>query len=220
MEELVKSLVSNLITIINDNLGNEHSTRVIELAHESDKTFDIDTKAVLYQFRSVNQSNTYTIEACPLSFSITSMKNVRYFILDCADKEKEVSNSQVYNMNVNSGYRVTTTRYGYPQCNIFFNKRYLIQDPKTMNEQDTGRFLLNIRYVCVNILRYTYPELKEQFTNIGAAVAAVAIGNLLGLALTPTLVAKYFEMRPELAEAVMEKYDYEKQEFIGIPWLF
>ena len=148
------------------------------------------------------------------------MKNVRYFILDCADKEKEVSNSQVYNMNVNSGYRVTTTRYGYPQCNIFFNKRYLIQDPKTMNEQDTGRFLLNIRYVCVNILRYTYPELKEQFTNIGAAVAAVAIGNLLGLALTPTLVAKYFEMRPELAEAVMEKYDYEKQEFIGIPWLF
>ena len=89
-----------------------------------------------------------------------------------------------------------------------------------MNEQDTGRFLLNIRYVCVNILRYTYPELKEQFTNIGAAVAAVAIGNLLGLALTPTLVAKYFEMRPELAEAVMDKYDYEKQEFIGIPWLF
>ena len=220
MEELVKSLVSNLITIINDNLGNEHSTHVIEIAYESDKDFETEVKSILDQFRSVNRSNEYTIEACPLMSVFTHGHVVRYFILDCTNKEKEVSNSQVYNMNTTSGYRVTINKYGNPQCNIFFNKKYLIQDPRTMNEQDTGRFLLNIRYVCINILRYSYPELKEQFTNIGAAVAAVAIGNLLGLSLTPTLVAKYFEMRPELSEAVIDKYDYEKHEFIGIPWLF
>ena len=79
---------------------------------------------------------------------------------------------------------------------------------------------MNIRYALLNIIRTAYPAMKDNLANIAATVCAVVIANKLGLAITPTMVAHYFELNPQMGEMVIDKYDYEKNQFVGIPWLF
>lgn len=177
---------------------------------------------LITQFRSVNKSGKYDISFIPFRCDIYHTKVYLYALESFP--EGGISNSQVYNMNLNSGYSVSTEIDDDTNeslvCNVFFNKEFLTSDIKTFDEAKTGRFLLNIRYSLLNIIRTAYPAMKDNLANIAATVCAVVIANKLGLAITPTMVAHYFELNPQMGEMVIDKYDYEKNQFVGIPWLF
>ena len=200
---------------------NQIINSLVDILTQSSISINSDSRDIIIdQFRSVNKSGLYTIAKLGDILVLHGRNYAYLFVLDCTDSEKEVSNSQIYNMNVNSGYKVTIDGDGVPRCNLFFNHKYLYQDYTKMNETDTGRFLLNLRYVYVNLLRYAYPMIKEQFLNIAAAVCAVVTANKIALPINPTIIAHYLEVTPAMAEAILDKYDYEKDDFVGIPWLF
>lgn len=220
MERIIHKLAENLHTIIGYNTGDEDAAMIMKLSKKANSgCLSDEDDAVIEQFRSVNKTNTYTIDVYPLFISVRG-KTAQIYELGTSDSEKTISNSQIYNMNVNSGYRVTIDNRGFLICNIFLRKDFLSKKPDSLDASETGLFILNLRYVILNMLKFGYPELKEQYINIGAAVGAVAVANLIGLSFTPSMVAKYLEVSPQMAEAIFEKYDYEKHKFNGIPWLF
>lgn len=184
-----------------------------------------DSNPVINQFRAANQSGKYAISLIPHSIKVYNTK-VSFYALEGVG-DTEISNSQVYNMNVNSGYSMTINMtaddlvpYDALTCNVFINKEFLIDNPKNFKESKTGKFLLNLRYLLLNIMHTAYPAMKDNFSNIAASVCAVVIANKLGLSITPTLIAHYFELNPQMGEMILDKYDYEKNKFIGVPWLF
>ena len=179
------------------------------------------SNSVITQFRDANKSGKYQISLIPYIAKVYNTRVFFYALEGVGDVE--ISNSQVYNMNVNSGYSVSIGTFGGEEvldCNVFINKEFLTNDIKNFNESKSGKFLLNIRYLLLNIIHTAYPAMKDNFANISASVCAVVVANKLGLAITPTMIAHYFELNPQMGEMIIDKYDYEKDCFIGIPWLF
>ena len=102
---------------------------LVDILSQNNIPINTDSRdIVIDQFRSVNKSGLYTIAKLE-DIIVLHCRNYAYlFVLDCTDSEKEVPNSQIYNMNVNSGYRITIDGDGIPRCNLFFNHKYLYQD--------------------------------------------------------------------------------------------
>ena len=105
-------------------------------------------------------------------------------------------------------------------CNIFFNEKYLHIPISKLSEKETGLFLANLRYACMHIMKFRYPQMDQKFSNIAGAVMAVGVAKEMQIPFTPTLLGHYLEVTPQLAEAIIDKYDAENHCYIGIPWIF
>ena len=63
-----------------------------------------------------------------------------------------------------------------------------------------------------------FPELEVDHRNMFGIVATTIICIKLGLALTPEFLADALGTNKTIAEAVIEKYDYGENQYIGLSW--
>ena len=174
---------------------------------------------VISQFKSINQTSGFELKKLKGAIVVRA-KIINLYTISNKNDDSEVSNAQIYNMNLNSGYNIAINRYGKMICNIFFNERYLHIPISKLSEKDTGLFLANLRYACMHIMKFCYPHMDQKFSNIAGAVMAVGVAKEMQILFTPTLLGHYLEVTPQLAEAIIDKYDAENHCYIGIPWIF
>lgn len=174
----------------------------------------------IQQFQSINQTNGFELERLMGCVNLIGNTWVDVFTISNKNEETDVSNAQIYNLNLNSGYNITIGHNGIAVCNIFFNKKFLHTPIAKLSEKETGLFLANLRYACMHIMKFRYPQMDQKFSNIAGAVMAVGVAKEMQIPFTPTLLGHYLEVTPQLAEAIIDKYDAENHCYIGIPWIF
>lgn len=220
MEKLTQDLaylLSTHIALNTDANSSLHNYKPEALfADVSDETC---VSSVISQFKSINQTNGFELKKLRGGIVVGSRIIDPYTISNKKD-DSEVSNAQIYNMNLNSGYNIAINQYGKIICNIFFNEKYLHIPISKLSEKETGLFLANLRYACMHIMKFCYPQMDQKFSNIAGAVMAVGVAKEMQIPFTPTLLGHYLEVTPQLAEAIIDKYDAENHCYIGIPWIF
>lgn len=180
---------------------------------------------VCEQFHSVNLANgfhLYKVNDAEFSAIATPYyrKNVQMYVVS-RDDDKEISDKQLYNLNNNSGYRLTLDpSYGTLICNYFMDASLVhVDDFAKLSKDQIQRLLKNLWYASENIVQYAYPELGTRYANIAASVVGVAVARHLQVPVIPTELADAYKCSNALAESIMDKYDVETGKFQGLPWM-
>lgn len=183
--------------------------------------FYLENDSTIDQFRSMNMSNGYTIKRAygtiPLSAGNDCICKV--YSVGSTNEDNPVTIRQLYNINVTSGYRYSMSDYE-PMCNTFFRKDFIeCSDLTKLDRDQTKFFLKNLRDVCINIIKYRYFMIEEKFHAIASTIIATAVAGRLGIAVTPEFIGEVFGCSIALAEVIIDKYDHDSGDFIGIPWM-
>ena len=180
---------------------------------------------VCEQFHSVNLANGFHLyKVADAWFSAIATpyyrKKVQMYIIS-RDDDKEISDKQLYNLNNNSGYRVTLdTSYGTPICNYFMDSSLVnVDNFAKLSKYQIQRLLKNLWYASENIVQFAYPELGTRYANIAASVVGVAVARHLQVPVIPTELADAYKCSNALAESILDEYDVETGKFQGLPWM-
>ena len=180
---------------------------------------------VCEQFHSVNLANgfhLYKVNDAEFSAIATPYyrKNVQMYVVS-RDDDKEISDKQLYNLNNNSGYRLTLdTSFGTPICNYFMDASLIhVDNFAKLSKDQIQRLLKNLWYASENIVQYAYPELGTRYANIAASVVGVAVARHLQVPVIPTELADAYKCSNALAESILDEYDVETGKFQGLPWM-
>ena len=190
---------------------------------------------VITQFKSMNLGNGYNIYRIrDNTFKYCTLPDA-YMCLYLIDRgNKPISNPQIFNLNMSSGYRVQFDEIGRIIANVFMEKelalyrqyeeseygeRKLVRDFKDMDKATADRFIRNMRAVCNNLILFAYPNMDIKNANVGASVIAVAVVRSLGVPVTPSDLADSYSCSVPLAEAIIDKYSVSEEKFIGLPWM-
>lgn len=221
MEQLTQNLAEYLKKYIVFNTDPESDLHKYRKEFLFPKTGDEAwSDKLIQQFQSINQTNGFELERLMGCIDLLNSTWIDVFTISNKNEEAEVSNAQIYNLNLNSGYNITIGHNGMEVCNIFFNKKFLHTPIAKLSEKETGLFLANLRYACMYIMKFSYPQMDQKFSNIAGAVMAVGVAKEMQIPFTPTLLGHYLEVTPQLAEAIIDKYDAENHCYIGVPWIF
>lgn len=133
-----------------------------------------------------------------------------------------LSDQYLRNLNVISPYRYRITEYTNRPVsrNVFIDWDFVGKPIKEISS-DSGvakHYINNVLSMTINLIAGLAPDLEVDHRNMFGIMATTVSCNKLGLALTPEFLADALGTNRTIAEQVIEKFDYETNEFIGLPW--
>lgn len=153
--------------------------------------------------------------------AVASLTN-GYEIIYAIKRTEPLSDQYLRNLNVISPYRYRLTDHaGGKICrNLFIDDLFVGMSIKEISSEPSRakHYINNVLSMVINLIAGRFDQLEVDHRNMFGIIVTTVICNKLGLPLTPEFLADALGTNKVIAEQVIEKFDYEANEFIGLPW--
>ena len=146
-----------------------------------------------------------------------------YDVIITIKRTEPLSDQYLRNLNVMSPYRYRVTNHVKTNeiCRNLFIDDMFVGMPISEISADSTRakhYINNVLSMTINMIAGHFPELEVDHRNMFGIVVTTIICTKLGIAITPEFLADALGTTKTIAEAVIEKYDYGENQYIGLPW--
>lgn len=134
---------------------------------------------------------------------------------------EELSDKFIYNLNTISPYRYFIRETSWElNRNLFICKKFIGGPAPSLYDINKQKSYINNILACtLNAIEISYGQLDTKHKTIMASVLTGAIARNVNIPLTPMYFADILNTNDTVAEAILQKYDPDTENFDGLPWI-